>query len=952
VKTIVTFLFQFVFVLCSFFATAQEPYSINYSIGDGLPSSNIYSVFQEKNGIIWFTSDVGIIRYNSKTFELFNTDNGLTDNEVFSMNEDIKGRIWLQTANGKMCYLDKGKIINENKNSSLKKISGNGMLMDFLEDNEGRNYYAYRNGEVFMLDKNDSVSKISVMQESLIGMWKTNDIYAFTTAGIFTFKGNPKKTSDVPKLSYRISHTKGKTFISAPNNLFDVSNGSIIHRLTLDKTYDIIKVKEDENKIWFCTRTGLLLYENNTYKTVYFKDYIVSDILKDKEGNYWITSLNKGVLFVPSFSISQLLKEVKISCLAEKNNEELWAGDYSGNYYVKKQNTLTKESLDVAFRKDKVTNIRISGDTVLVAGKGGVKMVTKKGSREISIGFNDMLFWSDEVFFATTFTAKIKRIEFNSYDFKKIDQRKILNKRTNVFCSDDKGNLWVGTNFGLHKYTGKDSITYIGSKKDDLSASIEDLYYDTENKYLLVATASKGLIIIKDDSVYKKANVLDGLNSNTVTSIKKIGKNTYLIGGNNGINKMIINTEVGLLDITNFNSYLGIKNRRIEDIEMVNDTLYLATDYGLLCFSKNILSKRQIKPSCIITDVNAIFEEANKINYFDNSISISFNGISFIDLGDVKYFYKLGNQEKEWFSTKESQINYKSLPAGKYTFSVYCINGFGEKSPTQTYSFEVLPPFWQKWWFRISTFLFFVMGLVYFLRSRFLKQRKKFEGERIKMKEERDKAKMEKQVIELEQKALRLQMNPHFIFNALNTIKGYYAEGDFVHASNYIVKFSKLLRKLLENEEQVTTLDNEIEMLRLYIELTQIRYLGKFDYAISLSPQIEPQLLLIPNLLLQPLVENAIIYGLGPKNEKGFLNIVFEINKNNLLCIVDDDGIGREAALISQAQRKYKSKAGEIIRERLALFDKTCTMEYFDKQQNNKPAGTKVIITMPIKKTS
>jgi LytS/YehU family sensor histidine kinase len=220
------------------------------------------------------------------------------------------------------------------------------------------------------------------------------------------------------------------------------------------------------------------------------------------------------------------------------------------------------------------------------------------------------------------------------------------------------------------------------------------------------------------------------------------------------------------------------------------------------------------------------------------------------------------------------------------------------------------------------------------------------------MKEERDMAKMEKQVIELEQKALRLQMNPHFIFNALNTIKGYYAEGDFVHASNYIAKFSKLLRKLLENEEQVTTLDNEIEMLRLYIELTQIRYQGKFDYVITLAPKIEPQLLLIPNLLIQPLVENAIIYGLGPKPEKGFLNIVFEINNENLLCIVEDDGIGRQAALKNQAQREYKSKAGDIIRERLALFDKTCTMEYFDNQQNNKPAGTKVIITMPIKKTA
>ena len=166
----------------------------------------------------------------------------------------------------------------------------------------------------------------------------------------------------------------------------------------------------------------------------------------------------------------------------------------------------------------------------------------------------------------------------------------------------------------------------------------------------------------------------------------------------------------------------------------------------------------------------------------------------------------------------------------------------------------------------------------------------------------------------------------------------------------YISKFSKLLRMLLENEEQITSLENEIEMLQLYIDLTQIRYPNKFDFEMLISDSIQTSEIAIPNLLLQPIVENAIIHGIAPKETKGKLKVAFTIENNNLICIVEDDGIGRKAASEKNTNKDYQSKASQIINERLKLFDSTSSITYLDLEDTTDiQTGTRVIVKLPIK---
>ncbi|HMK06186.1 MAG TPA: histidine kinase, partial [Flavobacterium sp.] len=196
-----------------------------------------------------------------------------------------------------------------------------------------------------------------------------------------------------------------------------------------------------------------------------------------------------------------------------------------------------------------------------------------------------------------------------------------------------------------------------------------------------------------------------------------------------------------------------------------------------------------------------------------------------------------------------------------------------------------------------------------------------------------------------------LQMNPHFIFNALNTIKGYYSEGDTIKASSYISKFSKLLRMLLENTEQAIPLASEIEMLELYIDLAKTRYKNKFEYEIIVDDELNRNETAIPTLLLQPIVENAIIHGLAPKEQIGLLTVSFLKKDNQLECIIEDNGVGREASKTSQINKEHQSKAIEITMERIALFGEKAdqsSFEIIDLKNNSVAAGTKVIITIPL----
>jgi LytS/YehU family sensor histidine kinase len=215
---------------------------------------------------------------------------------------------------------------------------------------------------------------------------------------------------------------------------------------------------------------------------------------------------------------------------------------------------------------------------------------------------------------------------------------------------------------------------------------------------------------------------------------------------------------------------------------------------------------------------------------------------------------------------------------------------------------------------------------------------------------------MNRTISELTQANLRQQMNPHFIFNTLNSIQYYMYQHDKLATNNYLTKFTSLMRKVLENSQHTSvTIKDEMEALNLYLELESLRFKERFDYEITIDEEIDTLLFRIPTMLIQPYVENSINHGLIPCEGKGLLKIGMKLEKDHISCIIEDNGIGRE-----EAQKRKKAENGNhnslgtrIVSSRLdlvnSLYGTSLKTIYTDlKNESGEPAGTKVEIHIPI----
>jgi len=327
-------------------------------------------------------------------------------------------------------------------------------------------------------------------------------------------------------------------------------------------------------------------------------------------------------------------------------------------------------------------------------------------------------------------------------------------------------------------------------------------------------------------------------------------------------------------------------------------------------------------------------------------------GINFSNPDAVKYQWKLEGLDKTWSPvTNQHSINYSNLGAGSYTFMVRACNedGVWNKQPT-VLKFHISPPFWLRWWF-IALLVLLVAGfvLIFF----------KWRENRIKATaaEGQRKLQMEKEIVELEQKALRLQMNPHFIFNALNSIQSQIGTDNDQAARYYLAKFSRLMRQILDNSRNTfITLEEEANTLENYLLIEKFCNGDRFDYKISIDENIEKDYVKIPPMLLQPFVENAIKHGLKYiDGKRGLIEVNFSEKNNVLECSVSDNGIGRKKAEelnMASKETYHKSTALLVTQERLDLFKENPelkSLEIIDlHDETGNATGTQVIVRIPI----
>lgn len=976
------------FIIFCFQKISAQDYSYkHYGVEDGLPSSEVYSAFQDSKGYMWFATDAGVSRFNGYEFENFDASDGLTDNTVFLITEDHKGRIWFGTFNLKLCYYENDSIYPYKYNDSLKEVMlENRVLKSFVVDSLDNVWMGFYNegivrcsssGEVEQLvdvpANYNSIFRVFVIDEEIC--WGS-EIKKFRGVNIINNLYNHKNEinigggvikSFITKTSYgllssfslskdyMVSYKKGY-LLTFFNDVycFEHIEGELRARKVYASFYqnsDIFSVNSVDDFLFFCSEKGVYQCHLEQKKdsiiidNLFLPNKLVSRIYKDKEGGLWFMTLKEGIYYLPNKEITynnfnnKVLESIEIDTIRGK----IYCGLSDGNVLVMKEYNKEYKNIFRIEYSPKVLKYNYEDSTLLISSGGNGDMLkyfrnNQLLSTNILAGQKSFLIQKDTIFAVDGFGV----LAIN--DFKKVFYS-MEESKEKIWCTSllkIGKQLWIGTNEGVRIYKDK-KITNPYKENKYLSSSItsmERLYEDV----FLIGTKSYGLLVVQEDSIIDIIDKEVGLIGNLIRTIHVDNQKVIWAGTNTGLSK--IDYKKGKkYEIYNLTIKHGLISGEITDICSYKNTIYVATPKGLVEFDKTKITANLTPAPVYITEfkVNTIkrkIKPDTELNYQENFININYEGLSYRSLGEVEYQYRMLGVDTNWTSTLTRTVQYPTLNSGNYTFEVKAKNEDGYWSKPAKISFTINPPFWLTWWFISSEII--VILIITFLVFKY------------REKQIRTKERAEKRMVELELKALRSQMNPHFIFNTLNSIQNYIALNDFKSSNKYITQFARLIRMVLNlSEKNMITIQEEIDVLKMYMDLERMRFDKQFDYEIKISDEIDSDYDKIPSMLLQPYVENAIWHGLMNKTEKGRIKIEIKLEEDYLCCTIEDNGIGRKKAVEISANRKieHKSIGMSITKERLDLMSNAAVNVNIIDIVNSKGVeiGTKVIVKIPYK---
>ncbi|MDX1907660.1 MAG: histidine kinase, partial [Bacteroidia bacterium] len=347
------------------------------------------------------------------------------------------------------------------------------------------------------------------------------------------------------------------------------------------------------------------------------------------------------------------------------------------------------------------------------------------------------------------------------------------------------------------------------------------------------------------------------------------------------------------------------------------------------------------------------------LRHTDNFFTLTFSAMSFTQPELNRYRWQLEGIDPAWVEGgNRHSVSYTNLPPGSYTFRVMAANndGYWSEKPL-TLRIRILPAWWQTIWFKV--FLALIAGIAGYTlyRSQIRRIRQSAENSRLAAAFAQEKAELNQRLTETEMTALRAQMNPHFLFNVLMSIDRYLLENSPQLASAFLTKFSRLIRLVLENShsDQVI-LAQELEALRLYLELETLRFKEKVQWHFDIDPDIDLQYMRIPPMLIQPFVENAIWHGILHKEAGGHVLITLRQPTENLLQVtIEDNGIGRAKAaeLKSRSVLRHKSFGMQLTQERLDMifrrYEQEARIMVTDlTDAEGLACGTRVVVDIPV----
>ena len=948
-------------IICCIFPLlllGQEYNYVHYDTKDGLAGSTVYNITQDNEGFIWFATEFGVSRFDGKTFKNFTTDNGLTDNEVLKVCADKKGRVWIMPFNKSLFYYYKGKLFDAAK---IFKLELNNRIENFCELENG-SFLIGCNSKIYAL-KDYGKKEVIVNLDTLVKKYKSS-FSETKIIGVF----------------YKVVNGEKKLFIIINENEFEIIGNSLKFEKKIDKKYYELAVK---NKLAIVSKDELRLFD---FKN--FNKSFSSMVELSNPKNYLISTIYDGCFFMDSTGNvdynSRILLGNKISLIFVDKEKNIWFSSLGNGVYK-----LSSTAIKNFTRNGEVLSIIPTGDLMYTGTSSGTMFSVDKGQKVKKYNFNnfDNQGQDKRLFCMKSDNKNNLFLGFDSYLLKIKNNKTTYNSLRPIKSIDlyDEDNLIVSTNsyvfkIGISnmnivdtllyergtKVVCNNSNVYVGTLKGvmliDRNKKVKDLSIDApilkrritdmvkaKDGSLWVATNDTGILHINlKGKVDVQITTANQLSSNLCKALY-LDNNYLWVGTNKGLNK--IDVSNANYSIIKYSSSDGLPSDVINVIYAKDSIVYVGSPAGLTYFNLNSISHTSIcnlvLENIIVSDKHLDSFNNIHLGHNDNNIFFNYTAVSFKSGEEIIYRYKLSPLDNEWKETKLNSLSYPSLPSGSYQLQLYAVNKFGKKSEVLTLLFDIATPFWKTIWFWIVVFITSLLLVGYLIRRRYL----------IIQETNNEKARIKQQLAMLEQSALQAQMNPHFIFNCLNSIQQFIMLNDKEKANKYLTEFANLIRNTFDNSgKKYIIVAEEAAYLYKYLDLEQLRYGDNFTFNINIDKSVEKDFTEMPAMLLQPYVENSLRHGIRNKLDRGgIIDVSFSQQNNILICSVSDNGVGREAALLLRSKEhiEYQSKGMLLTARRVELLntslENNITIEVKDlKSDSGKPLGTQVIISIPL----
>lgn len=928
--------------------SAQEYSYHQYTTKDGLAAETAYEIMQDRQGFLWIGTEAGLSRFDGRNFRNFSTADGLPSDEVLACYEDVSGRLWIVCFSKYLSYYKDGKLYNRNNAPLLRKISFDREVSGMIQDRLKRTIVWNAKLDVYIIDQNDSIKfypeSSFKLDYRLLSTGESIDMR------LFSLPGNIEKHILDYFARYSIASNDISAIMISDDVLLFRSIGSAI--VWDMKQHTFFEFDYPDNARFYKSWEGgyvpssyvgkmeaiLYDYKNKVKKARFLSDIMVNSIFRDRDHNVWFSTRGNGLFRLNATKVLQVKlgnKPFPIRFI-QGNAGGIWVGTENEEcwYISSEPRANTGESMPgYKFRK-----VALSIDWLRTNATHTPLKIHHSLLLKDSVGHIKSNYVYDKSLLVTSSKGAfiINAMPGNNDPSKKIYGRSTVAMR---YGKD----YYIGTLDGLvildeqYKVTSRMlpyPINYITPGANDI---------------LWVATHGHGVFGLKDHMVVARINEAgNGLSSDLCSSIYTSG-NELWIGTNKGLNQVVLENGIYPKVKCLFNTVSGLNSDEITAVFALDSTIWVGTQKGL----NVIIEEGKHKPAPInlaftgISVADKVFplNESIVVPHDHNTIRFDFSAISFTP-EQVTYLYRITGLNKDWVETKEATLNFLSLPPGAYTLQVKAISALGVESALIEKHFSVAPKVYETWWFRVLLIL--TLGSLLFLLVRY----------RIKKirRQEQEKSDLNRKIAELEQMALRAQMNPHFIFNCLNSVQNYIIKSDRKGASIYLSRFAMLIRMTLDNAGRLyISLKEELAYLESYIELEKLQANHPFQYNIEVDKTLNINEVAFPNMILQPFVENAVKHGLPYAGAQGLLQVRFILQEDKkIMCIIADNGPGINSSKKQSGNSlAYASKGMSLTLQRIATLnlmnDSHSPIELLIRDLSaDSISGTQIKITIPL----